>query len=364
MARASKPTITDVARAAGVAIGTVSRVINNYSDVNPELQAKVRQAAESLKYTRIRQRSTRRASAKPHDPSAQTIAAVFFGMEDTLVQLPIVSSALQGIEGALSDLGRSLMLSNIPKGDRIPPFIQAGLVKGLILKGPNQGGLPPPPYTPFIAGLLRLPHVWLMGRPQNATGDHCNFDADAAGAIAALHFFEKGHRRIAFLNPKPGQIQFEKLKDGYRAAASAKRMECLILENPRPESIDWPLPAITHADAVAQLLQRWIELPASKRPTAVFVPSDRAAVQLYAAMDRRGLQAARDLSVISCNNEHSLLMNLHPKVATIDVHADFIGRRAVEQLLRRIDGAACEHAVQILIEPTLVPGDSVATIPH
>jgi len=49
-------TITDVAKAADVALGTVSRVLNNHADVNAEIRTRVLAAARALNYTRIRQR--------------------------------------------------------------------------------------------------------------------------------------------------------------------------------------------------------------------------------------------------------------------------------------------------------------------
>jgi DNA-binding LacI/PurR family transcriptional regulator len=362
MAKTAKTTITDVAHAAGVAVGTVSRVLNNHTDVNAGIRAKVWEAAQALNYTRIRQRGHRQPASTEQPTRATSIGVIFFGMEDTLVQLPVVSSALQGIEGALSARGHSLMLANIPRGDRLPPFLQSGQVSGLILKGPNQGELPPIDSSPLLQSLLKVPYVWLMGRLPNAKGDHCNFDTEVAGHLAVDHLKAKGHRRVAFLNPKPGQNQFEKLKASFLSNAQRAGLQTCVLETPRPEALEWPLPAITQENIVISLLERWSAMPAAQRPTALFVPSDRTAVQTYAAFSRMGLVAGRDLSVISCNNEHSLLMNLHPSVTTIDVHADTIGRRAVDQLLWRINNPAEDSCLQVLVEPSLVEGDSVATL--
>ena len=74
------------------------------------------------------------------------------------------------------------------------------------------------------------------------------------------------------------------------------------------------------------------------------------------------MRAGRDVSVVSCNNEHSLLANLHPSLTTIDVHAEAIGRRAVDQLLWRIRHPEETLACQVLVEPTLVERKSVAAI--
>jgi DNA-binding LacI/PurR family transcriptional regulator len=358
MAKRARATVVDVAKAADVAVGTVSRVLNNHADVNADIRARVWNAARTLNYTRIRQRKGRREASE----RVGNIAVICFGMEDTLVQLPVVSSALQGIESALSQSGRSLMLANIPEGDRVPPFLTEGHVEGVILKGPNQGLLPDEQTSELIQRIYRLPRVWLMGCLPGARGDHCNFDTEAAGRLAAEHLRRMNHRRAAFLNPKPGQTQFEKVRTSFCAAFAELGGEPSVLEVSRPERLAWPLPAITHQDNVDHLVDRWISQPAKTRATALFVPSDRTASQLYSSLERRGVGVGRDLSVISCNNERPLIMGLHPGLTTIDVHAETIGHRAVDQLLWRIAHPHEPLSIQLLIEPTLAERASVAAL--
>lgn len=357
----SPATITDVAKSAGVALGTVSRVLNNHSGVSPEIREQVMSAARRLGYQRLRQR--KRPAARGADSRhAGSVAVVIFGMEDTLVQLPIVSSALQGIERALAASGRSLILANIARGDAPPPFLREGQVQGLILKGPNQGRLPDLKDNELLRELYGLPRVWLMGRLPGARGDHSNFDTEAAGRIAAEHFHAKGHRRVAFMNPKPGQVQFERVKLAFATHSARLGQTSSLLEVPPPDELAWPLPATTRQANVDRLVDQWTALPASTRPTALFVPSDRTATQLYTALARRKIRPGRDVSILSCNNERSLLSHLHPVPSTIDVHAEMIGRRAVDLLLWRLANPGNLNDAQLLIEPDLVEGDSVATL--
>ena len=61
-----RPTMKDVARAAGVSLATVSRVVNGTSDVRPDLSARVHEAVEMLGYRRDLTATTlRRADASP-----------------------------------------------------------------------------------------------------------------------------------------------------------------------------------------------------------------------------------------------------------------------------------------------------------
>jgi DNA-binding LacI/PurR family transcriptional regulator len=354
-----KATITDVALEAGVATGTVSRVFNNHSDVNEEIRQRVRQAAEKLGYVRLRQR--KRARPSPAN-DVGNIGIVCFGMEDTLVQIPIVSRALQGIEIVLSGLGRNLLFANVPKGDRVPPFLSENRVDGLILKGPNQGELPPVKENELLRQIYRVPHIWLMGRLDGARGDHCNFDSELVAKLALDHLREFGHDRIVFMNPKPGQTQFERVKRAFLAYGLVGGQKTTLLQSELPDHPSWPLPAITEQNKVDELTQQWYETPRSERATAIFVPSDRTAVQLYTALEKRGLRAGRDVSVVSCNNEASLVDTLHPGLTSIDVHAEAVGQRAVEQLMWRIRHKNEERDVQILLEPSLVTRSSVVRL--
>lgn len=353
-------TITDVAREAGVAIGTVSRVMNQVPDVNAEIRERVLAAAKKLGYSRLRRRKVTREKAPADTRGA--IGVICFGMEDTLVQLPVISGALQGIEGALAVRHMNLMLANIPRGDRVPPFLAEGLVRGLILKGPNQGGIPVDGNNALLRAVRDTPHVWLMGRPTGATGPQSNFDADTAAWQAAEHLQEKGHRRVAFFNPKPGQVQFERLQRGFVAAATALTLLPSLLESKAKVQLQWPLPATTIQERVDRLAEEWHRQPAAERPTGLFVPSDRTAVQLYSAFSRLGVKIGREVSVVSCNNERVLVAGLDPALTTIDIHAEEIGRNAVELLLMRIEQRLAGPAVQMLVEPELVKRDSVVDL--
>jgi len=357
--RSSKATITDVARAAAVATGTVSRVLNKHTDVNEGIRQRVLKAASDLGYVRLRQRKFPRSnSSKSHG----NIAIICFGMEDTLIQIPIVSRAVQGIETALSQEGRNLMFANVPNGDRVPPFLTENRVEGLILKGPNQGELPTPAMSEMIRCIYRFPHIWLMGKICGVSGDHCNFDTGIAGHLAAKHFREFGHKHVAFFNPMPGQIQFERLKYAFFSAGLQTGLKTSLLEVDSPERLAWPLPTITLQDNVDILVDQWQRLPAEIRPTGLLVPSDRTTVQVYSALEKRGLRVGQDISVISCNNEKSMTANLSPQLTSIDVRAEAIGNRAVYQLLWRLSHPNEEHNIQILVEPALDVGDSVASI--
>ena len=358
-------TVHDVAKAAGVAVGSVSRALNQHADVSPDIRERILAAAKFLNYTRLRKRRARGGAAG--DPTRRasapaSIGLICFGMDDALVELPVVSAAMHGIESAIGEEGGTLMFASIPKGDRVPAFLAENKIAGVIVKGPNQGGLPPVESSELLRHIYRVPHVWLMGCPPNAIGDHCNFDADAAGRLAADHLNAKGHRRVAFLNPKPGHAQFEHVKRGFVERSRALGGTVEVLEPEQAAPIVWPLPPITSQEKVDGLVQRWANQPKNQRATAIAVGADITAVQIYAAMSRLGVRIGRDVGLVSCNDEKSLVMGLTPPLTTVDVRPDAIGRNAVGRLLWRAAHPADTNPVTLLVQPALTERESVPAL--
>lgn len=88
-------------------------------------------------------------------------------------------------------------------------------------------------------------------------------------------------------------------------------------------------------------------------PTAVFLAGDTVAPAFYAELQRHGVKPGADLDVIGCNNEQLLLANLKLRPATIDIHSEQVGRKAVEHLLWRL-GHPRAPRMTVVLEPTLV----------
>lgn len=359
----SPATVHDVARLAGVAVGSVSRALNNNGYVSPEMRERILAAARELNYTRLRKRRVRtEGAASAGSRPGLNFGLICFGMEDTLVNLPVVSAALHGIETAVAQDGGTLMFANIPKGDRVPPFLREGRVAGVIVKGPNQGELPPAGESELLRYIYGVPHVWLMGRLTNAEGDHCNFDPEIAGRLAAEHLRSKGHRHIAFLNPKPGHAQFEYVKRAVCEVSTRLGSRADVLEPEVVRPLVWPLPAVTSQEIVDQLVARWATQPVARRATAFVVGADSTAVQMYKALSRLNVRVGKDVGLVSCNDERSLVVDLDPPLTTINVRPEIIGRNAVGRLLWRAAHPQDTTPCRLLVEPVLVERGSVPVL--
>src|SRR4051812_43631727 len=209
------PTIVDVARLADVAIGTVSRVLNTPDAVRPDIRQRVLDAITQTKYQRLRQRRRPAITDAMRRRRRGNFGLVLIGMDESLAHLPVITEALHGVELATAGEGINLMLANVPQADRVPAFLAKAQVDGVILKSPLLGDFKACASAELVAAISRVPHVWLIGRPDNAAGDVCAIDNEVGARIAAEFLHGKGHRRIGYLHPRPGQTRSESLKLGF-----------------------------------------------------------------------------------------------------------------------------------------------------
>jgi len=345
-------TVKDVAVTASVSLGTVSRVLNGDPSVSTEVRRRVREAVDTLGYTRLRSRSR----ANSYSPlKGRNIALVMLGMDRSLADLPSVAAAIHGAEATLKELGANLLLVDIPRADHLPATLGRNRIDGLLLQGALLETMLQHANIALLQRLEQIPTVWFLGKPVGAWGDVVESNDRSVGRLAAEHLWQQGHRRLAFLSPKPHQATFAQRQAAFEwhARRLGAHLTTVLGEGSEGKQ---PIPPVDALPSVDGLVEQLLSLP--NHPTAVFVPGDAVAAMVYRALAQRGLQIGRDLSMISCNNEATLLAGLYPSLTTIDIHAEYIGRRAVDQLIWRLAHRELP-ADDIGVEPTLHGGESV-----
>lgn len=363
MARTRLPSIQNVADEAGLSIGTVSRVINSQGNVSADKQRRVEAAIRKLGYKRLRSRRRSTRDAEQHPLlRTRTIGVVLLGMDQSLISLSAISSVLNGVEEMTSAMGMSLLYAKIPRLDKIPAFVESNRADGLILKSPLRGKLADHTPPELLNALKRFPCVWALGIPEDGWGDACRPNNNATGRMAADHFADKGHRTVGYLNPKPGQIFFDRRRNSFVGQAKARGCKCVVYEPKVDLNPPWPLGATEDVGEVAPLVARWWKTPKAKRPTALFVPADNIAVLVYAALRELGVRVGRDVSILGCNNQESQNAGLDPALSSIDLQLNAIGKNAVGQLLWRLAAPVESAPVEIATQPRFVERASVARL--
>ncbi len=349
-------TVKDVAKAADVSVGTVSRVLSGEPNVADETTRRVMDAVQQLGYSRLRKRKN---VANGRQLVRKNIALLLMGMDRSLASLPSVACGIHGAESSLSGAGANVLFADLPHVDEIPKALASQNIHGLLAKGALQGKLIESADEQLIERLRQIPTVWFLGRPQGADwGDAVESNDAEVGRLAAEQLLKAGHRHMAILDPKPDHVTL-----GQRCASFTwhAMQHGAQVENVFGASSDWTLPlqSVNDIELVDQLVGKLLEL--RSKPTAVFCPADCISAMVYRACARRGIQIGKHLSLISCNNELPLLTGLYPEVTTIDICAEQIGRQAVEQLIWRLDHPD-SPPVNVSVQPRLVEGMSVAKI--
>jgi LacI family transcriptional regulator len=240
-----------------------------------------------------------------------------------------------------------MILYHAPDLDSLPNEIRQKKLDGLVLFLSNSGE------QMDKAGLLRtIPCVRVMGDTlAQPWHDQVTYRNDLIGVLAAQHLLARGHQHAAVLGHVESnlwQTRAQSFIDTMQAAGGT----ALSLGDNKLEKVEKDTLLIDQQRLTA-LLDR---LLASKpRPTGLFLLADLFVPPIYFQLLRRNIQPGKDIEVVSCNNEQRLLNGLIPQPATIDIHAEEIGKKAVEQLLWRIEHPGTD-LMTILLSPKVIEG--------
>jgi DNA-binding LacI/PurR family transcriptional regulator len=154
---------------------------------------------------------------------------------------------------------------------------------------------------------------------------------------------------MAFLNPDIGFNIYQQRCNAFRGAVESAGKQFAMHGNSGSGngSVGQDLNVV--AD---RLVEQWIT--SSPRATGIFVPVDRVTLFVYRHLERRGIQPARDVDIVSCDNEKELLSLMHPQPSSIDLNREMIARLAVERLLWRMKNGVSSPSVMTTVSPTLV----------
>jgi LacI family transcriptional regulator len=174
-----------------------------------------------------------------------------------------------------------------------------------------------------------VPFVMSVGGLALPDYDCVTVDFRRAAREAVRHLIGLGHEHIAFIGGRSNVAQQLEQEDrfiGYREELQAADL---------PLESDWigdgGFDLQKSYEAMHAILQ------SDKRPTAVFVSSDKMAYGAYKAIQANGLSIPNDISVMSFDDiEMSEFVN--PGLTTVRVHKEELGRTAVKLLIQRMEG--------------------------
>jgi LacI family transcriptional regulator len=337
--------IVDVAKAAGVTHGTVSRVINRRGGVSEATARRVREAMKRLGYQPRPPAARRGRKAAIAGARAGCVGLLLVGASRDLLERPGVSRMVAVIESTLRRHGLGLLLAQANSLGELPPAVARGKCDGLLCIGETAERLPP--------AQRDLPLVWVLSshaRPHR-WADHVLPDNEEIGLLAADYLAERGHREVAFYNDQPEHPGFAARGESFCRAAGQRGLNCTALVREAEPGAAQAVWGLRPSCGSAALVDRLVS--STPRPSGLFVPTDEQCLRLYPLLIQRGLQPGVDVTVVSCDNQEAWLRHLDPRPASIDLNFDLMGQRAVEQLLARISHPGQPSGTRVLIPPQL-----------
>jgi len=273
-AGAARPTITDVARRAGVSLGTVSNVVNERGNVSAARSARVLAAIAALGYVPngVAQSLRRQRSRVVGLCAPLTTSAYFAALLDTFEDL----AAAQGYElmQVLSRQEPALELR------RVSALI-ARKVDGLIFI-PSHA---PAAAFDLIAG-AGIPTVVVDRAYDDPRFDYVTIDDRAAMAAAAAALLRRGHRRLLYVLRYPGLVTTRQRIASFRETVAATRGAAaeLCVREPLDEAF---------ARQVAAIMRR------PDPPTGIVASNSDITLALLRIFIGLGIEYPRDVSMIA-----------------------------------------------------------------
>lgn len=323
------PTIRDVAKRAGVAPITVSRVINHSGYVSQKTRERVKAAIAELGYvpnTLARSLRSKRTNT--------------LGLILTDITNPFWTTVARGVEDAASDAGFNVIFCNTDESEAE----QDKYLRVLLQKRVDGVLLVPARSTAEPIKFIRrqdTPVAVLDRRVPDAQADVIRGDSEGGAYHLVRLLLSLGHRRIAMLSGPRGVSTAEDRVAGYRRALVEAGLDA------SAELVQYG--EFTQASGYEMTQQ---VLTATLRPSALFAANNFIAVGAVKALQDAGLQVPEDMALVGFDDLPPALVG--DQFLTVAVQPAYeMGQRATEVLLARLCGQGPEEYQEIVL-PTMV----------
>ncbi|KUP09759.1 LacI family transcriptional regulator [Bacillus coahuilensis m2-6] len=333
-------TIYDIAKKTGFSVTTVSKAINNYSDVSEKTKKAILQAVEDMNY--LPNSSARTLSTK----KSWTIGVIFVESLGIGIKHPFFNEVIESFKQAVEVFEYDLLFAsrNLHGSNKsyLEHFRYRG-VDGVVVVCSDI-------HNEQVRELMAnsLPSVVID--LSSTTSSVVYSDNITGSKLAVVHLYSLGHRRIAHIAGHESTFAGQERQKGFIRA-----MEELSL----PVLDDYIVNGQFFSeqggyDAMKRLLS--LEEPA----TGIFVAGDNMAIGAIEAIREAGFDVPKDFSIIGFD-DINIAKLIHPKLTTIKQQTDLIGKRSAELLLEQINTKE-KLTKQIKVPVKLVERDSCRKI--
>lgn len=340
--RTHKVTLRDVAKQAGVSVGTVSRYLNNNPSVSQSARDAIAAAVEKLDYT-----PNLMAQNLAKGKSGNLLLYIYqeFPIVNTtwMFELPIIHGVFDSLKSTNYSIQMAIGSIYNPEGFKHEIFrqIDAKLVDGIIILSSW------PAESTTLVKLIetKFPYV-LLGNSNHVNGmNHIVFDNTEVIEGLVTRLVGLGHRDIAFFGGYPTQLHTMERFAGFRRGMARHHL---------PVRDEWVKFGDYSFESGIKFMDEAFD---AGPPTAVVSGNDFIAAGAVRSIKRHGKRVPEDVSVTGFDNMTVANM-LEPELTSVKVPLFEMGCRAMERLVQGIKDKKCEFASE-MIETVIVERDSI-----
>ncbi|MFE4724313.1 LacI family DNA-binding transcriptional regulator, partial [Streptomyces sp. NPDC056728] len=316
-------TLAEVARHAGVSASTVSYALSGKRSISAATRERVESSVRKLGYHP-------NAGARALASSRSNIIALMVPLR-TDMYVPVMMEIAMAVATAARTHGYDILLLTGEEGAEAVRRIEgSALADAMIVMDVELDD----ERLPLLRGANR-PAV-LIGLPSDTTGLNCvDLDFAAAGAVCAEHLADLGHREIAVIGEAAAVYErhtgfAERTLTGLRERSAELGLR--LLHRPCEGS---------YASVAATLSRVFDERPGT---TAFVVQNEAATDPLLALLRQSGRAVPEDVSVVAVCPEQ-VAAHASVPLTSVAVPAQEMGRRAVEQVIAKIEGRGSDEEV-------------------
>lgn len=328
-------TIYDLAREAGVGIGTVSRCLNNHPSVSPETRARVLSVAKRLSYT-PHAYAQRLASKKTNTIS--TIIPYFTNY--FFVQI------LGGVQDKAAELGFDLILYGVNNPAQAEYYLRRSLHRGHVdgvmffsMKFPES----------YVAKFQQINLPLVLVDAFHEKFDSIRIRNRDGAMVATRHLIELGHRNIAMINASLDTQPARERLEGYRAALEEAglpfSMGNVVISGTGKQD------GFNREAGRASMQELAPRLYGTDPISAVFIASDVQALGALAVASEMGIRIPEDLAVVSFDD---IEMAGHAQLTTMRQPMYEMGVLALEKLLARTKNSSAPATLTTFLPELII----------
>lgn len=317
--------IFDVAKHAGVSIGTVSNTINHRERVSPSTQAAVWASIRELGFV-----PNQMARVLTGAPSR------VLGLIVPDVMSPFYMEVAHAVERAARAAGHVVILCNSEnEHDRETELLDVLAGQRVFGALVSPAGGDAPTTATSVVPLVFLDH--------SGPADACSVLVDhvAGGRMAARHLLESGHRRLAFVGGRPTLWQFTQRVDGMREALAEWELDPDSLVQVHAEGIGID----SGVAAAAELLD--------DLPTGICCGNDMIAFGVFRGLRAAGIEVPNDAALVGYDDVDFASSWIVP-MTSVRQPTTRMGELATELLLGHAEAGDGHAHERVLLQPELI----------